>query len=310
MIDLPFADSRRLTGANLYFLEPGALLETAAHVYVDDRVIDAWRERIEFARNALSWPAGPIVARIREGNGGLAFAAPIDQLFVATEVNEWAFLQAFFSFSPREKVSAGRMREKHSDFYGSEGKLPFDEETLAFVRNLRRSSTDAEQLIWMFVRNRRLHGQKFRRQYAVDPYVLDFYCHDLKLAIELDGGQHNEAAEKKRDARRDASLVAKGIKVLRYWNDDLLRNTEQVLSDIWTAVDEAVKLCGVPANSDALPSSALRAPSPDGEKGRLISCPRFSSDLGRRACVGYFTSRGSGRTQTNFDRLARCSATA
>jgi UDP-N-acetylmuramyl tripeptide synthase len=90
---IPFEDSRRLTGANLFFSEPGAVLETAPGVVTDD-VVAAWRARIEFARGALSWPTAPIVARIRTGGAALAFAAPADQLFTATEVNEWAFLLA------------------------------------------------------------------------------------------------------------------------------------------------------------------------------------------------------------------------
>src|SRR3546814_16083266 len=59
-------------------------------------------------------------------------------------------------------------------------KLPFDDEAKTFIRNLRRNATDAEHLVWSYVRSRRLHGQKFRRQQAMGPYVLDFYCHDLK----------------------------------------------------------------------------------------------------------------------------------
>src|SRR3546814_1406266 len=85
-------------------------------------------------------------------------------------------------------------------------KLPFDDEAKTFIRNLRRNATDAEHLVWSYVRSRRLHGQKFRRQQAMGPYVLDFYCHDLKLAIELDGGQHNEAEQVARDLRRDAFM--------------------------------------------------------------------------------------------------------
>lgn len=264
----PIEDSRRLTGANLYFTETGALLEIAAGVHIHDRVIAHWRERIEFARNALGWPSAPIVTRINASGGGeLAFVAPIDQLFVATEINEWAFLSALYSFSPWEKVphpayGMGRMREKPVT-----PKVPFDEATLTFARNLRRTSTNAKQLIWMFLRDRRLHGQKFRRQYAVHPYILDFYCHDLKLAIELDGGQHNQEADRVRDADRDAYLTAKGIRVLRYWNTEVLRDSEAVLADIWTAIDNALINRNGAENWGALPSSApapvgAGAPSP------------------------------------------------
>ncbi|HEY8012234.1 MAG TPA: Mur ligase family protein [Rudaea sp.] len=91
----PIEDSRRLTGANLYFTESGALLQTATGVRLDECTVTHWRERVEFARDTLGWPRAPIVARVNaDGGGELAFAAPIDQLFVATEVNEWAFLSA------------------------------------------------------------------------------------------------------------------------------------------------------------------------------------------------------------------------
>src|SRR3546814_10728836 len=63
------------------------------------------------------------------------------------------------------------------------------------------------------------------------PYVLDFYCHDLKLAIELDGGQHNEAEQVARDLRRDAFMAARGVQTLRYWNDEVMSRTEEVLAD-------------------------------------------------------------------------------
>ena len=67
-------------------------------------------------------------------------------------------------------------------------------EYLAFVRQLRREQTDAEKLLWYCLRNRQLFGLKFRRQYPVGPYILDFYCHEYKLCVELDGGQHYESA--------------------------------------------------------------------------------------------------------------------
>src|SRR3546814_559520 len=108
----------------------------------------------------------------------------------ATAVNEWAWCAAVASCSPRGKVPERRMRKGAKPAGASRRKkLPFDDEAKTFIRNLRRNATDAEHLVWSYVRSRRLHGQRFRRQQAMGPYVLDFYCHDLKLAIELDGGQ-------------------------------------------------------------------------------------------------------------------------
>jgi cyanophycin synthetase len=96
---LPFDDSRRLVGGNLYFAAPGAVLESA--LPVDAPLIDAWRTRVAAGIAALAWPAGPLVARPHSGGGALAFAAPIDQLFTATELNEWALCAALAALGRR-----------------------------------------------------------------------------------------------------------------------------------------------------------------------------------------------------------------
>jgi very-short-patch-repair endonuclease len=103
---------------------------------------------------------------------------------------------------------------------------------LDFARTLRREQTDAEILLWYLIRGRRLSGLKFRRQYPLPPYVLDFYCDELSMAVELDGGQHNADSEVARDQRRDQFIRARGIEVVRYWNHDVLLKTEEVLEDL------------------------------------------------------------------------------
>ena len=107
-------------------------------------------------------------------------------------------------------------------------------ETLRFARKLRQQQTDAESLVWMLLRDRRLGGYKFRRQYPVTPYILDFYCHEARLAIEVDGGQH--ADSRRYDSTRDAFLTAQGIQVLRFWNNQVFAETEAVLEAIWQAL--------------------------------------------------------------------------
>ncbi|WP_158883023.1 Mur ligase family protein [Rhodanobacter sp. L36] len=92
-IPLPFDDSRRLTGINLYFDAAGAVLETLGAL-PDDEVIDAWRARVESACRALHWPTPCIVAHRHASGASLAYTAPLDQLYSATEVNEWAWLAA------------------------------------------------------------------------------------------------------------------------------------------------------------------------------------------------------------------------
>ncbi len=108
------------------------------------------------------------------------------------------------------------------------GKLPDDIRT--FSRELRSHQTDAESLLWHVLRGRNLLGFKFRRQHPMDRYILDFYCAEAGLAIELDGGQHGEQAAY--DAQRSAFLKAKGINVLRFWNSELFAQTEAVLEEI------------------------------------------------------------------------------
>ena len=118
-----------------------------------------------------------------------------------------------------------------------------------FRRELRRDSTDAERAIWWVVRNRHL-GVKFRRQHSMGPYTLDFYCAELKLAVEIDGGQHYEDAGRRYDQSRDEALKAMGIRTLRFSNLDVLRETEGVGEAIWGEVQR-------------LTESEREAPSPD-----------------------------------------------
>jgi UDP-N-acetylmuramyl tripeptide synthase len=96
---LPFEDSRRLTGANLFFASTGAVLEVVADV-VDDALLDEWRSRVARARGRLGWERSDTVARVHRPGASLAFAAPCDQLFVATEVNEWALCSALLERDP------------------------------------------------------------------------------------------------------------------------------------------------------------------------------------------------------------------
>jgi very-short-patch-repair endonuclease len=93
---------------------------------------------------------------------------------------------------------------------------------------LRRNQTDAERKLWNAIRNRQLLGLKFIRQYSVGNYILDFYCSEKRLAIELDGGQHADEENKKADDERTAYLNQQDIKVIRFWNNDVLQNIEGV----------------------------------------------------------------------------------
>ena len=105
---------------------------------------------------------------------------------------------------------------------------------LAHARHLRQHQTEAEQRLWYHLRARRFLGLKFRRQVPLGPYIVDFLCPALKLVIEADGGQHGAAA----DGRRDHWLRDRGYLVLRFWNHEILQDTEAVLEAVRLAVEE------------------------------------------------------------------------
>lgn len=100
------------------------------------------------------------------------------------------------------------------------------------IRSLRTNATDAERLLWSILRNRGLENLKFRRQYPCCGYILDFYCHEHRLAIELDGGGHTEPGKEAYDALRTARITSEGIRLLRFWNHDVLHHTTEVVAEI------------------------------------------------------------------------------
>lgn len=98
------------------------------------------------------------------------------------------------------------------------------------AKTLRKRATDAEKLIWRHLRAARLEGLKFRRQHPIGDYVVDFVCLEKQIVIEVDGGQH--ATEREKDKARDKWLKGEGFKVLRFWNNEVLKNIEGVLETI------------------------------------------------------------------------------
>ena len=105
------------------------------------------------------------------------------------------------------------------------------------ARRLRRNQTDAERLLWFRLRDRRLAGWKFRRQFPIDRYIVDFFCADARLIIELDGGQH--AVQTNADVARTKILEAMGCLVLRFWNNDVISNIEGVLEEVMAALERS-----------------------------------------------------------------------
>jgi very-short-patch-repair endonuclease len=104
--------------------------------------------------------------------------------------------------------------------------------TRTFARQLRRNQTDAEHRLWHHLRGRRLLNLRFRRQHPIGPYFADFACLELGLVVELDGGQHNDPRSKYRDGVRSDVLAGHGYAVVRFWDNDVLRDTPSVLEVI------------------------------------------------------------------------------
>ncbi|HEU0186406.1 MAG TPA: succinate dehydrogenase assembly factor 2 [Gallionellaceae bacterium] len=102
-----------------------------------------------------------------------------------------------------------------------------------FARQLRRNMTDAERLLWRQLRSQRMAGAKFRRQQPIGKYIVDFVCFEARLVIELDGGQH---AESESDRVRDDWLGSQGFTVLRFWNNEVFKQTEAVMEKIAQAL--------------------------------------------------------------------------
>jgi very-short-patch-repair endonuclease len=99
-------------------------------------------------------------------------------------------------------------------------------------KELRRKQTEAEKILWFKLRNRQLDGAKFRRQHCIGSYIVDFVCLENKLIIEIDGGQHNQIPTRENDEQRTQWLEAIGYHLARFWNSEVLQNTEGVLEKI------------------------------------------------------------------------------
>ena len=106
------------------------------------------------------------------------------------------------------------------------------------ARTLRKHDTWAERLMWRWLRDRRFSDYKFRRQHPFGPYLLDFFCTEARLDIELDGFRHGFPEQQPAEDERDAWLAARGIMVLRFWNSRLRREADAIRDAIWRALQE------------------------------------------------------------------------
>ena len=117
-------------------------------------------------------------------------------------------------------------------------KLPMDPEFLARARELRRDMTPQERKLWRHLRRKQLYGLRFRRQHPIAPFIVDFYCHEHKLVVEIDGQTHYEQEQQGYDRTRTERLEQRGLRVVRFTNRDVGRNIGGVLQEI-------ARQCGV-----------------------------------------------------------------
>ena len=117
------------------------------------------------------------------------------------------------------------------------------------ARDLRNHSTDAENILWLHLRGKQM-GYKFRRQHPIGNYIVDFYCHQLKLAIEADGAVHDKQEVSSNDKERQLILENEGLKIIRFTNHEIRYNIESVLLILKSIIDECSKR---PGDSPQLP---------------------------------------------------------
>jgi very-short-patch-repair endonuclease len=132
----------------------------------------------------------------------------------------------------------------------------------SLARNLRSESTHAERKLWSRLRDRRFLGLKFKRQVPIDQFVVDFACVEAKLIIEVDGGQHDKGSAA--DRGRTEILESVGYLVLRFWNNDVLKNTDGVLEFIALTIKRE-------ALEPLTRRARARRPLPKGERVRLCN---------------------------------------
>jgi len=135
-------------------------------------------------------------------------------------------------------------------------------------RKLRKIQTETEKKLWETLRNRGLAGVKFRRQFPIGKYILDFYSPEYKLGVEADGGQHYEDSAKHRDELRARELSKLGVKILRFSDLEILNNIEGVCEIIWKTIEDKKGSPPSPVSSPQRGEGSLsNDPSPQGGEG-------------------------------------------
>ena len=192
-----------------------------------------------------------------------------DEIFRATGYDAWFIEQCRQIVNEAEALLAenrsfsslplpqGEGRGEGKGIHNTKPRAPIPPHLLGQARELRKNSTDAEKLFWNLIRNNQINNLKFRRQHPVGSYILDFYCHEIGLAIELDGSGHAKESQKAHDDKRTEFLNSQGITLVRLWNNEVLENTQGVLERIWDIAEE-MRGGLKPSAADPHPALSLR----------------------------------------------------
>jgi len=178
---------------------------------------------------------------------------------------------------------------------GSSSRFSHRPEMTERARRLRRNLTDVERKLWQRLRRDQLNGLNFRRQHPVGPYVLDFYCPSIRLAIELDGGQHTFDRQRRHDERRTRWLEANGIKLLRFWNNDVTDNLSGVLESIALTASELTPSPTLPLSGGGGRESAARATNKSRNSGDRLRERKLAPRAPTSPCKGEVAAAGGGR---------------
>ena len=114
----------------------------------------------------------------------------------------------------------------------TESRFSVSRKTTERAQRLRREATPAERKLWARLKAKQLSGLQFRKQHPIGPYIVDFYCAELKLAIEIDGDSHGSRDAQQYDERRSAFIASKDVRIIRFWNSDIHERLDGVLADI------------------------------------------------------------------------------
>ncbi len=153
--------------------------------------------------------------------------------------------------SPPAPLRRGEGRKKRATLSSGVVALQYvDEHKKEQARRLRQASTPGEKKLWCFVRNRKVSGLKFRRQQVIEGFIADFFCEEIKLAVEVDGTVHNDVEQKRIDEYREKVFSARGITTIRFPNDDVLNHIDECIRQIADIANEQKRLIQAPLRAE------------------------------------------------------------